>query len=68
MPTAHFMRCLSSTSPTQTVRLPSACSSARQSTGMNEVALWWCGRFHSTPPEIHAPSIPIIAGLMTRWR
>ena len=32
------------------------------------VARWWCGKFHSTPPDIHAPSIPMSAGFMTCWR
>ena len=28
----------------------------------------WCGIFHSTPPDIQAPSIPIRAGFTTCWR
>ena len=62
------MRWRHSVSPTQTVREPSAFSTIALCTGMNVVARWWCITFHSTPPEIQAPAIPISAGLTTRCR
>jgi NAD(P)H dehydrogenase (quinone) len=37
-------------------------------TGMKVEARWWCGIFHSMPPEIQAPISPISAGLITCWR
>ena len=67
-PIVHLRRRLSSVSPIQIVFDPSAFSTARQSMGIAVVARWWCGKFHSTPPDIHAPSIPMSAGFMTCWR
>ena len=52
----------------RSVRLPSAFSVIALWTGMKVVARWWWSTFHSTPPEIQAPSIPMRAGLMTCWR
>ncbi len=62
------MRCRHSVSPTRTVRLPSLPSTIADCTGMKDVARWWWKTFHSTPPEIQAPSIPMSAGFTTRWR
>ena len=67
-PIVHFRRRRSSVSPIQTVFEPSAFAASLQSIGIAVVARWWCGKFHSTPPEIHAPSMPIRAGLTTCWR
>src|ERR1017187_1250403 len=53
------MRWRNSSSPTQMVRLPSAFSSTWYCTGRNVVARWWCGMFHSTPPDIQAPKMLI---------
>ena len=65
IPTTHRMRCRRSVSPTQIVRLPSGFSAIALWTGMNVEARWWWKTFHSTPPEIQAPSIPMRAGLTT---
>ena len=67
-PTTQRILWRHSVSPTQTVRLPSAFSVIADCTGMKVVARWWWKTFHSTPPEIHAPSIPMSAGLITRCR
>ena len=63
-----FMRPIGSCSLSQTVRLPSSPSSIDQSTGMNVEGRWCCGQLNSMPPEIHGPSKPTRAGLMTRCR
>ena len=67
-PIVHFRRAVSSVSPSQIVSVPSRRFSCRQSIGMELVGRWWCGKFHSTPPEIHAPSMPMSAGFTTCWR
>ena len=67
-PIVHFRRRRNSVSPNQIVFVPSLFAVKRQSIGIAVVARWWCGKFHSTPPEIHAPSMPMSAGLMTCWR
>ena len=67
-PIVHLRRRRSSVSPIQTVFEPSAFAASFQSIGIAVVARWWCGKFHSTPPEIQAPSMPISAGLTTCWR
>ncbi len=67
-PTTQRMRSRHSVSPTHTVREPSAFSTIALCTGMNVVARWWCMTFHSTPPEIHAPAMPMSAGLTTCCR
>ena len=35
---------------------------------MKVLTRWWWKTFHSMPPEIHAPAIPMSAGLITLWR
>ena len=67
-PTVQRILWRHSVSPTHTVRLPSAFSTIADCTGMKEVARWWWNTFHSTPPEIQAPSIPMSAGLTTPCR
>ena len=67
-PIVHFRRRRSSVSPIQSVLEPSLFATNFQSIGIAVVARWWCGKFHSTPPEIHAPSMPMSAGFTTCWR
>ena len=55
MPTSHRMRKRGSVSPTHTVALPSAFRTMRCSTGMKPEGRCPSGKFHSMPPEIHAP-------------
>ena len=65
----HLSLRRSSVSPIQIAFVPVFLSfTSRQSIGIAVVARWWCGKFHSTPPEIHAPSMPMSAGLTTCWR
>ena len=68
MPATQRMRWRHSVSPTHSVRLPSAFSAIADCTGSSELGRWWWKTFHSTPPEIHAPSIPTSAGFTTCCR
>ena len=52
-PAIPLVRNIRSTSLTQTVLLPSSCSSIVKSIGSKVLGRWCCGQLNSIPPEIH---------------